>query len=73
MPRAGKIEYEDMIQEVVAAGALAFPDRKNLYPDAGEDAVGMVEKVKGRTPTAARPGPGRQRPARRWGRAGAAP
>lgn len=41
----GKIEYEDMIQELVAAGALCFPDRTAKYPDVGDDAVSMVEKA----------------------------
>jgi hypothetical protein len=42
---AGKIEYEDLIQDLVKAGAMAFPDRGGLYPDVGEDAVGLVENA----------------------------
>jgi hypothetical protein len=36
------MEYEDLIQDLVAAGAMAFPNRKAEYPDVGDDAVGMV-------------------------------
>ena len=39
---AGKMEYEDLIQDLVKAGAMAFPDRSGAYPDVGDDAVGLV-------------------------------
>jgi len=39
------MEYEDLIQDLVKAGAMAFPDRGGLYPDVGDDAVGMVENA----------------------------
>merc|ERR1712222_233591 len=40
----GKMEIEDMISELVKAGALAFPARSGKLPDVGDDAVTAVDK-----------------------------
>eukprot|EP00239_Pterosperma_sp_CCMP1384_P008591 CAMPEP_0197858548 /NCGR_PEP_ID=MMETSP1438-20131217/32412_1 /TAXON_ID=1461541 /ORGANISM="Pterosperma sp., Strain CCMP1384" /LENGTH=186 /DNA_ID=CAMNT_0043474741 /DNA_START=29 /DNA_END=589 /DNA_ORIENTATION=+ len=41
----GKIEFEDMIVDLVKYGCMAFPDRNGKMPDAGDDAVGIVAKA----------------------------